>query len=41
MTLEEFEVAETVKMHGYSFEIENVHQTGTRPPTASAPSNDS
>jgi len=26
MTLEEFEVAETVKARGYSFEVENDHQ---------------
>lgn len=26
MTLEEFEASETVKAHGYSFEVENDHQ---------------
>lgn len=26
MTLEEFETAEAVKQHGYSFEVENDHQ---------------
>ena len=26
MTLEEFEAAEVVKQHGYSFEVENDHQ---------------
>lgn len=26
MTLEEFETAEVVKQHGYSFEVENDHQ---------------
>lgn len=38
MTLEEFEAADIVRQHGYSFDVENDHQTGTKPLTVSTPS---